>query len=694
MRKKLLILFALVGCCLGAKAQLANPVTSLEDGEIYFIMNANTTLENRNFYFAGSNVRTHSTGHPWDIRFQAHKTTEENNEYWSFEFLTDNSGKWLGRSDNGENVVWRSSQSNGQWVINYVSEDTYPGFTMFVKGDEYANREMKMNGTAEWVVSYADGRDNDITANTSHWQFYKFSDFVKTDDDSFIASEWAFTGDGGRISQDKISVSDNQITLSGVTGDNNACLKCVTIYDYKFTRSAKAFVVTGSNLSTDGNKNYLWWQNGQAGNAYPATVTENGDGTVTLTWNVKDENDDYRNRVDGAWELTESTLFGLTPATPGADIVITDIHYELIPVSAYEFVASDWGSKTTDTNRVPSVDCYSVDAVNNTLTIRGYSTTNDNGQHNVALTFSCEKYYQFARSAEKLIVKGRNLSTTLDDSHLWWVNHINPNASRLPAYSATTDGEGLTTITWDLTEIPVENRTAITGAWGMDGALTGFTTVFGLTPADDTQPVVITDIDFTMVDETAMHNRTMEVGKFGTICLPRRATTTQATIYSVAAIYNGNLSLTPLASDAAMEAGVPYFFQATEANPSFTMIGDAVTEPVATLGLVGTFERIAIPAGDYHYVLNDNKLYQVDENDKAYVGANRAYIDLEAVSESLVKAAGTIDMELVNFNATALQSVKTAETSALIYDLQGRRVQNMQGKHGIYIQNGKKILVK
>ena len=49
------------------------------------------------------------------------------------------------------------------------------------------------------------------------------------DDYSFNASDWAYTGDGGRIAQANISVDGNVITLANVSGDNNAALKYAPI---------------------------------------------------------------------------------------------------------------------------------------------------------------------------------------------------------------------------------------------------------------------------------------------------------------------------------------------------------------------------------------------------------------------------------------------------------------------------------
>ena len=146
-----------------------------------------------------------------------------------------------------------------------------------------------------------------------------------------------------------------------------------------------------------------------------------------------------------------------------------------------------------------------------------------------------------------------------------------------------------------------------------------------------------------------------------------------------------------------MEAGKPYIFKATGANPTFTMKGDAVSAPVATTGLVGTFTEITAPPGTNYFVLNGNKLYNVDY-DGVTVAENRAYIDITAVPTSSVK--GSVTLELIGYDPTAIRpqtSDLRPQTSA--YDLTGREIVNGQwskvkGQKGVYIISGKKVIVK
>ena len=194
------------------------------------------------------------------------------------------------------------------------------------------------------------------------------------------------------------------------------------------------------------------------------------------------------------------------------------------------------------------------------------------------------------------------------------------------------------------------------------------------------------------------YERTASSNNFGTICLPREACTDAADIYSIASITENTLSLEPLSADEWMEAGKPYIFKATGANPTFTMKGDAVTAPIAATGLVGTFTEITAPQGASYFVLNDNKLYNVDY-DGVTVGENRAYIDVSAVPTSTVK--GAITLELVGYGPTTIETLAPTGRAGegLTYDLVGRRIHqssviNHQLPRGVYIINGNKVVVK
>ena len=108
--------------------------------------------------------------------------------------------------------------------------------------------------------------------------------------------------------------------------------------------------------------------------------------------------------------------------------------------------------------------------------------------------------------------------------------------------------------------------------------------------------------------------------------------------------------------------------------------------------LVGTYERTPVPEGSYLLQYQDNHaaFFKVDgTNGKLYSGKNRAYLMTNVPQESSegVKAFS------LNGSETAIDEIIVVNEDTAIYDLSGRRLSKKPAR-GIYIQNGKKILVK
>jgi len=104
--------------------------------------------------------------------------------------------------------------------------------------------------------------------------------------------------------------------------------------------------------------------------------------------------------------------------------------------------------------------------------------------------------------------------------------------------------------------------------------------------------------------------------------------------------------------------------------------------------LVGTYETTEVAANAGNYLLqmqNDYVAFYLVTKSGLKSGKNRAYLSLGTTGvKSFVLTAG---------DATAIQGINDAEEQGAIYDLSGRRL-NRKPSKGIYIQNGKRYLVK
>ena len=120
-----------------------------------------------------------------------------------------------------------------------------------------------------------------------------------------------------------------------------------------------------------------------------------------------------------------------------------------------------------------------------------------------------------------------------------------------------------------------------------------------------------------------------------------------------------------------------------------TFMPAAYEAQVAT-GFSGTLAPTAVSTANTYILAKDNdkvSFFLLDGTDNT-INANKAYF----VAASTNTAAQSLSF---NFgNVTGISQVQTAiSNNAPIYDLSGRRVDNAK-KAGIYIQQGKKIIVK
>lgn len=133
-------------------------------------------------------------------------------------------------------------------------------------------------------------------------------------------------------------------------------------------------------------------------------------------------------------------------------------------------------------------------------------------------------------------------------------------------------------------------------------------------------------------------------------------------------------------------ANVPFFLKAAEAGSSFNFTDKTIVagEPISTVEgaqVVGTYAAITVPQGSF--ILSGGNFYFVDS--EVSLKPTRAYI---TIAEPVSAKSLNIDID----EATAINAIESEIANAKVYDLSGRMIQNPT--RGLYIANGKKVLVK
>ena len=210
--------------------------------------------------------------------------------------------------------------------------------------------------------------------------------------------------------------------------------------------------------------------------------------------------------------------------------------------------------------------------------------------------------------------------------------------------------------------------------------------------------------DFTAVKASLSRNFTSDLGKNCTVCVPFALDDTQAaklgTFYTLSA-HSGN-TITMERVDAT-EANKAYMFKPVKETFSAEMVDVKKADPVRTtvspLSFLGTYQKITglNSTADFVYYCFMQTGPQAGKFVKitSAVDVNpfRAYMELPA-SESLARV---LDLNFGEGGATGIGSLTPnpspiGEGNVGFYDLQGRRV--LYPKKGLYILNGKKVIIK
>lgn len=195
--------------------------------------------------------------------------------------------------------------------------------------------------------------------------------------------------------------------------------------------------------------------------------------------------------------------------------------------------------------------------------------------------------------------------------------------------------------------------------------------------------------DFTAVKVAQKREYTAD--KNSTVCLPYALDETQAsalgTFYEPTAIASGTVTMTSVTKT---EANVPYMLKAKGTKVSAEMV--EVKKPTGALAgtetrFVGTYSGTTLSHTDtkqYYCFTTDGTFIHV-ETDDVHVKPFRAYIALDSA------LGRSLDIDFGD-GTTGIKNLKVGVEDNVYYDLQGRRV--LYPKKGIYIQNGKKVIIK
>lgn len=142
----------------------------------------------------------------------------------------------------------------------------------------------------------------------------------------------------------------------------------------------------------------------------------------------------------------------------------------------------------------------------------------------------------------------------------------------------------------------------------------------------------------------------MQVGEYGTLCLPMDGTISGATLYSVAGKEESDNTYLVLDEEEGntIEAGKPYITQSTATSYTVTMNGPHSAVQNGN-GLVGTYETIDLTPyaepGTLNYILYDNAFRKAGNN--VTVGAYRAYLNWDEVNDAPAPAPSARRIRMV-----------------------------------------------
>ena len=198
-----------------------------------------------------------------------------------------------------------------------------------------------------------------------------------------------------------------------------------------------------------------------------------------------------------------------------------------------------------------------------------------------------------------------------------------------------------------------------------------------------------------------LEGRTLQTGGWNTFCAPFSiATPTGWTVkeLSGSSLTDGTLTLT-FATASSIVAGKPYLVKVTSAvaNPTYsgvTIANGTTTTETTYADFVPVMNPTALTGGDKTvlFVSGGNKLtYPTADGN---INAFRAYFRLKDDAAAARAFSMTFDDDATGTEGIYDLQIYDLRFASGIYTLDGRRVEGQPAEKGVYIVNGKKIVVK
>lgn len=203
-------------------------------------------------------------------------------------------------------------------------------------------------------------------------------------------------------------------------------------------------------------------------------------------------------------------------------------------------------------------------------------------------------------------------------------------------------------------------------------------------------------------------SRSFDVNKWYTICLPFALTAEKLKTAFGENVKVGDFSGYTVSGSAisvnfttvtAMAANHPYIIKVTNANvenPTFNGVDIVAGSPVNNKGTDATDENIKAMIGVYEETtLQENWLYIKDNQFKYSTGASkvkpyRAYFRFCDFTDAMHSRS----IIIVEDGATGIRLIDGDRADGDWYDLSGRKLSGKPASKGVYIQNGKKVVIK